>query len=413
MGSSNCPVLRSVTQRRRWGGTLLLLLAGLLSVPWQIPALSQAPQNTATETLLSQGSNALQHGDLSTAQQAFQHVITIAPERAEGYYGLGLVQLKSGTLGPAMQSLQKAVDLNPKLVGARVFLGIAQAQHGDSDAALGSLHAALDLQPDNVEALTWLGIISLGNDRPDQAADAFDRASVLQPKDPQLLYYKARAHAQLTQAALKQLYALDPDSALVHRALAESLADSGQPEQAIAEYGKALARQPQSADILEAMGEQQQKLTRFDDATRTYQQELALNPNSAIAMYNLGKIDVEHGQPKPGIDLLRKAVAAHAAPAPADYYLGLGLVEVGETEEARHWLEQCLANQPSAFIEESALFQLTRVYQRLGRKEDADRVLARLKQMKGAAAAPEDGGPLSTSTATGSATHATGAPRQP
>ena len=108
-------------------------------------------------------------------------------------------------------------------------------------------------------------------------------------------------------------------------------------------------------------------------ATSAYAQELKINPGSPVALYNLGKIDVEHGRPAEGITLLRQAVQVHAQPGPTAFYLGYGLAQTGENAEAARWLETALASDASSFIQESALFQLARVYQRLGRKQDAER----------------------------------------
>lgn len=99
-------------------------------------------------------------------------------------------------------------------------------------------------------------------------------------------------------------------------------------------------------------------------------------------MYNLGKMDVEHGHPQEGVALLRKAVEAHAKPSPTDFYLGYGLAQLGKDDEAAHWLELCLTSQPSPFIQGSAYFQLARVYGHLGRREDARLALEKLKQLK-------------------------------
>ncbi len=332
--------------------------------------------------LLRSGRDAMQRGDLAQAERLFQRAVATAPSLADASLGLGLVQLRRGESDAAAKSLAHAAALNPQLQGPHLFLGIAQYQAGQNEAAMASLRAELALNPDNLEALTWSGIVGLGSGRPDQAIAPLDHAVALKPNDPQLLYYQAKAHEGIAKTALGRLYQLDPDSALVHRAMAEDLAESGQPEKAIDEYQTALRKQPGDADMLDALAEQQQKLSRFDDAAKTYQQELTLNPNSPLARYNLGKIDVEHGKPAEGVTLLREAVAAHARPAPTDFYLGLGLAELGQNEEAAHWLEQSLASQPSAFIEQSAFFQLARVYQHLNRKADAERAIEQLKRLK-------------------------------
>ena len=103
--------------------------------------------------------------------------------------------------------------------------------------------------------------------------DPLDQAAALKPKDPNILYYRARAHSLVAEAVYHELYALDPDSALVHRALAESLAASGQPEKAIAEYDAAIRKQPGNSDLYESLGEENQKIARFDAATKAYGEE--------------------------------------------------------------------------------------------------------------------------------------------
>ena len=119
----------------------------------------------------------------------------------------------------------------------------------------------------------------------------------------------------------------------------------------------------------------------MDAAKQAFQKELELNPHSALALYNLGRIDVERGQPEHGVALLRKADAVHASPAPTDFYIGLGLAELGQNAEAAQWLEKSLANHPSPFIEQGAWYQLGRVYQKLDRKPEAQHALAELKRL--------------------------------
>ena len=90
--------------------------------------------------------------------------------------------------------------------------------------------------------------------------------------------------------------------------------------------------------------------------------------------------------------MLRQAVSAHSSLAPSAFYLGLGLAKLGRDEEAATWLEKALASQPSAFIKQSSYYELARVYQKLGRKDDSERALGELKKLKAdsspAAAAP-------------------------
>jgi tetratricopeptide (TPR) repeat protein len=350
-----------------------------------LPGLSiraqQPVAGDALSQLLLRGSDSMQRGDLAGAEATFRQAIVAAPNLSDAFLGLGLVQLREGEVDEAIRSLGKASTLNPELQGPHLFLGIAQYQSGQSDAANTSLRAELALNPDDLQALTWLGIVALGTDHPEAAVTPLDHAASLKPDDAQVLYYQARAHALVAEDALAKLYKLDPDSALVHRARAENFESSGQPDKAIAEFEAAISKDPGNADLYESLGEADQKLSRLDAAKAAYEQELKLNPHSAIALYNVGRLDVERGDAADGVVLLRQAHAAHASASPTAFYLGLGLAEVGQNAEAAQWLEQSLADQPSAFVEQGAWYQLARVYGKLGRKVDAQNALQHLKQV--------------------------------
>ena len=331
------------------------------------------------QSLLQRGSGAMQHGDLPGAERAFREATHVAPRSAEAAMGLGLVQLREGSAEDAVASLSKAAALGPQLGGVHLFLGIAQYQLGRAADAIASLRAELAMSPDNVEAATWLTIALLGTDRSAEAVPVVDHAVALKPADPDLLYLQAKAHGAVVKGALAQLYALDPDSALVHRATAESLDGSGETEKAIAEYQAALRKQPGSPDLLEALGDEEQKGGHVEAAAAAFEQELKANPNSPVALYDLGRLDVERGKPAEGIVLLRRAQAGHAGSAATEFYLGLGLAETGQNEEAAHWLQASLVHDPPAFVQQGAWYQLARVYGKLNRKGEQQDALAHLK----------------------------------
>ena len=374
--------------RRLVAGVIAIACQGLLPVR----AAGQAPAKQDIVQWMHAGSDAVRRGDLKAGEGFFREVVGAAPRLSDGYLGLGMVQLREGALDDAITTLRRATELNPQLKGAHMFLGIAEYQASDLPAAAASLRAEIALQPDDVEALTWLGIVALGENKPEDATAPLDHAAALAPKDAPVLYYRARAHIQVAQASYARLRELDPDSALVHRALGETLSASGQPEKAINEYQAAIRKEPGNPDLYEELGEEQQRLAKFDDAQVTYESELKLNPNNAIALFNLGKIDVEHGRAAQGVPLLLQAHEAHARAAPTDFYLGLGLAETGKAEEAAHWLEEAIRSEPSPFIAQSAYYQLARVYQRLNRKADAQHALDELRRLKAEAAKNISGG---------------------
>jgi tetratricopeptide (TPR) repeat protein len=333
---------------------------------------------------MEQGSAAMQAGKPADAVAPFAQAAAAQPASASILLDLALAELGAGQFAKAQEDLQHALVLDPETPGAHMFLGILAFQQGNAEVAAKELATELTDQPDNVEALTWMGIVELSLNDPEDAATALDRAAKIAPENPEILYYQGRAHTRIATNAYKALYQINPDSALVHRALAESLSESGQPAKAIAEFQAALRRQPGNADLYEELGDEDQKVSKFDDAEAAYTHELMLNPHSAIALYNLGKIDVQRGQPAKGVIFLQQAVALHAAAAPAQFYLGLGLALLNRNEEAAKALQVALASRPSPFIAQSAWYQIGRVYSRLGRKADADHAFAEAQKLKAA-----------------------------
>jgi superkiller protein 3 len=340
---------------------------------------------------MNEGALALRNGNPGLAEQEFRRALEAQPDSADAYLGIGLAQLREGKLEASQASLAKATALNPSLPSAHMFRGIALFQGNSLEAAADELHEELKLQPKSAEALTWLGIVELQQGEPKSAAAAFDEAGSLKAADAGLLYYQVRAHTLAAQQAFRALFALDGDSAYVHRAQAEIYSESQQPEKAIAEYQFALKKSPSDPELYEALGNEEQRVSHTAEAASAYQSELALVPHNAIALFNLGKIDVETGDAGQGVVLLRQAVEAHASPAPTCFYLGFGLAKLGRDKEAAEWLERALASSPSDLIRQRDDYELVRVYERLGRKADSQRALDELKQLKKlkAAASPE------------------------
>ena len=376
----------------------VVLILGLFAAPlalWAAPALpaQNAPSEADVLQMLRHGAQAIHEGRPAVAEQDFRQAIAAAPQLPDGYLGLGMVQLRQGKADDAVQALSKAIQLNPQTPGAHMFLGIALYQMNKFDDAAAALSQEVSLQPDNAEALTWLGMAELAASHPELATAPLDRAYALSPRDANILDYRARAHTQVAQQCFQQLYKLDPHSWHVHRLLAETFSASKQPEQAIVEYKAALDEQPNNPDLYEALGDEYQRIGHSADALKAYEQQLKLNPHNSIALFNCGKIHIDSDEPALGIPLLQQALDAHASPAPAYYYLGLGYSKSGQYQQAAQALEKSLASQPSSHIEQNAWYALVRVYQRLNRLADSQHALDEFKRLKAASATTHANGP--------------------
>lgn len=179
------------------------------------------------------------------------------------------------------------------------------------------------------------------------------------------------------------MYKLAPDSWQVHRALGQSYAETGKTAEAISEYRTALSMQPQNSDLYEALGNAYQKVSKFAEAKQAYEQELALSPHNMVALFNLGKIAVENQEKAAaGVPLLKEVVSSYRHSAPADFYLGLGLVKLGRDADAIPYLEKVGQDESTGEMAKRAAYELARAYRRVGRDEDSRRALARFQMLK-------------------------------
>jgi tetratricopeptide (TPR) repeat protein len=253
------------------------------------------------------------------------------------------------------------------------------------DKAREALKEAIALNDKNAEAEMWLGVVELADGHPEGAVPPLDKAAQLTPNDLNVLDYRARAHTLVARDSYAAMYKLAPDSWQVHRALGESYAETGKTAEAISEYQTALALQPQNPDLYEALGNAYQKVSKFVEATQAYEQELRLSPNNMVAIYNLGKIAVENQEnPKAGVPLLETVVKNYQHSAPADFYLGLGLVKLGRDHDAIPYLEKVAQDESTGEMPKRAAYELARAYRRLGQVEDSNRALAQFQKYKNA-----------------------------
>lgn len=346
---------------------------------------SPAAPDSGLQHAMRAGAEAMRENKPADAEVSFKEATRLAPQFPDAFLDLGLAQLREGKLDSAERSIRTACGLSPALTGAHMFFGVVEYQMHHYEDAREALKNEIALNDRNAEAQMWLGIVELADGHPEAAIAPLDRAAELKPSDLNILDYRARAHTLVARDSYAAMYKLAPDSWQVHRALGESYAEQGKSAEAVAEYQTALTMQPQNSDLYEALGDAYQKLSKFAEAKQAYEQELRWSPHNIVALYNLGKIAVENEQdPKAGVPLLQEVVKVYQHSAPADFYLGLGLVKLGNDQEAIPYLEKVAQDESTGEMPKRAAYELVRAYRRVGRPEDSTRALAQFQKLKDA-----------------------------
>ena len=202
-------------------------------------AATQAPHDAELHINLGGVLRALKRP--AEAIHALEIAIALSPGNADAHYGLGNALMDCGNPGKAATSYENAIALRPEFIQARSNLANALRQDGKLDASINACRQALALGGDALELRQNLAasLIALADEnlRRDRHMDAI------------ALYRQAIAHHP---------------SAAAHHNLAQSLADSGNTEDAAAHFRLAANLDPHSAESWNQLCQTRRKLCDWD-----------------------------------------------------------------------------------------------------------------------------------------------------
>ena len=140
-------------------------------------------------------------------------------------------------------------------------------------------------------------------------------------------------------------------------------------EQAIAEYRKALALNPNSPIIYNRLGVAYSELKQYDAALDAYQRALALSPMTAEPHYNMGLVYLKQGDLPRALKAFKRATTINTEWGEA--YTGLGEVYLkqGDFGQAVHAYKQ--ATRLNLNKNPSAILGLGKVYTKQERWDEA------------------------------------------
>ncbi|MEZ5403681.1 MAG: tetratricopeptide repeat protein [Bryobacteraceae bacterium] len=320
------------------------------------------------------GLKAKQAGNLDAAIVEFRRVVELAPELAAAHVNLGAVYFEKRAWVDAVPSLRRALELNPDLPGARQMLGTSLLAQGAAAEALPLLEAA------GVNDLAGIALLDLG--RPRDAVDRLEAALTARPDDPDLLYYLALAHSQLSQRTFERLRANPAAGARVEQMLGEASAASGDREGAGKHFAAALAARPDLRGVHYALGELHFGVGDYARAEAEFRAETKLAPASAAAAFKLGVTLANLGRSKDALAELNRAYGLAPDMPETSFELGKLLASSGDLAGAATALERVTAVEGDSKLAEGALLQLSQVYRKAGRTDEADAALKRLRDLR-------------------------------
>ncbi len=260
-----------------------------------------------------------QEGNLERALDHGRKSVALAPNYADAFNNLGIVQFERKEYDAAEASYARAITLNPNFAEAYNNLGNLHRVTENFEAALQSYTQAIKLRPNYLEALTNAGKAHLSQRQFEQAEKLFRKASEIKPDHMDALTGIAAASHGMGNGA----YALTLLSRMT-------------------------TMYPTSVEPFLMMAQLLMEDHKLNGALAAAQQALALSASDAKTLSLMGRLQREMGQTEESIGWFEKALVAQ--PDSVDLYnqIGVSHMELGRMDAAREYFEKAIAIAPDA-----------------------------------------------------------------
>ncbi len=303
----------------------------------------------------------LESGDAEGALEHFRTAAEIAPERAEGWAGMGAAHLARGEFAEARSVLERSLGRDPEYKHAHYLLGLALRGLGRNDEAKVELARGLDGKarpiPDELEGekLRYAAATSSRLERalllsegghPERALRILQRLAEAEPENVIVLNNLAATYMWLGDfeqalGLLRRANDLDdgrpltwinmslclvdmglarrglehaehaallaPQYAAAHAARARALAALEQPEEAHAAAARALELAPTDPEILRSSATTARKLGRSDEARLYYSTLVEIRPDDLLAWLELFELALAAGDKEAALEAAQAA----------------------------------------------------------------------------------------------------------
>jgi tetratricopeptide (TPR) repeat protein len=184
---------------------------------------------------------------------------------------------------------------------------------------------------------------------------------------PDVSYWRARCYEKLGAQAYLTLYEKNPDSYRSHQVAGDIAAAKGDDVKAIQEYRAALALKPALPGLHFSLGHILWKNLKVPEAREQLEAELAINPRHPGALEDLADTYLLEHQPGRALPYLQRALAVDGNNLDVHRDLGTAYSELNENQKAAEELKIALPSDHDGSIH----YKLARVYQALGKKDEA------------------------------------------
>lgn len=319
------------------------------------------------------------------AALAIVSTVTVASGGSGSVRDEGIAAFNGGRYSVALEKLQQAVAADSHDVKAQIFLALTQAARTDCTAALPVLEK--NSQNPDGQLARLAGLAAAKCDEAagrDLAAMAIlDRLQQRFPADADVLYAIAKLHMKAFNDATRRMYQRTPSSYRVHELSAEIFEIQNRFDEAVDEYQKAIALNPNAPDLHFRLGRalllRSHGGAALGQASQAFNAELRLNPEDAACEFQLGQIAGAQNKADVARTHFEKALALSPSFPEAMIALAKIDVQAKQYDKAISLLKRATELQPA---NESAHYALMMAYRDSGQMEKAKTEKAELDRLQ-------------------------------
>ena len=249
-------------------------------------------------------------GELERAREAFRRAVDLDPRSADGWRGLGQLELAADRPDVAREHLGRALELTPQDAAVHAALAQALGRQGLNDEAERAALQAQRLTPrETVRDPLWTqevwelqtsgsyrfsrGLALAEAGRYAEALVELRLAETVMPEAYDVQFMLGYSYGKLGEHEravphLTSAVALDPDRLQGRLELARALERLGGSDAALPHYRRAQQLAPMDADVQFEVGSALARMQLYDEAVRALTVATTMEPGNADAHYRLG-----------------------------------------------------------------------------------------------------------------------------
>ncbi|MGA8596613.1 MAG: tetratricopeptide repeat protein [Bryobacteraceae bacterium] len=231
----------------------------------------------------------------------------------------GIAAFSEGRYSVALERLKSAVASDPHDARARLFLALTEAAQNDCRSALPTLRNNADSKDDTLSLLAGIAAAKCEEAAGDTTAGLIILTALERrfPNNADVLYALAKLHMQAFNNTTLRMYQHVPASYRVHELSAEIFELENRFDEAVDEYTKAIAQNPDAPDLHFRLGRallmRSHSPEALEQAAQSFSAELKLNPEDAATEFQLGQIAGVENKPGPARMHLERALSLSPA----------------------------------------------------------------------------------------------------